>query len=96
MLFRHEIAYVLGQLSHHASEPALTAQLSDLQENGIVRHECAEALGSIATETCMKTLEKYADDKERLVKESCEVALDMCDYENSSEFEYANLLQAVR
>lgn len=95
-LFRHEIAYVLGQLSHPVSEPALTHQLSDASENGMVRHECAEALGAIATDTCMATLQEFANDSEILVRESCEVALDMCDYENSSEFQYANLLQIVK
>lgn len=56
----------------------------------MVRHECAEALGAIATEECRRTLERYMADAERVVRESCEVALDMCDYENSEEFQYAN------
>lgn len=89
-LFRHEVAYVLGQLSHPASEPALTERLQDLSEHGMVRHECAEALGSVATKSCMETLNKYIHDSERLVRESCEVALDMCEYEMGNEFQYAN------
>lgn len=56
----------------------------------MVRHECAEALGAIATDECRSILEKYLKDQERVVRESCEVALDMCDYENSEEFQYAN------
>lgn len=94
-MFRHEIAYVFGQLSHQTSEPALTATLCDTQEHGMVRHECAEALGSVATVTCMKTLEKFLNDSERIVRESCEVALDMAEYEMSGDFQYANALQAV-
>lgn len=61
----------------------------------MVRHECAEALGSVATATCMKTLEKFLNDSERIVRESCEVALDMAEYEMSGDFQYANALQAV-
>lgn len=60
----------------------------------MVRHECAEALGSVATTSCMETLRGYLTDPERLVRESCEVALDMCEYENGDEFQYANGVSA--
>lgn len=49
-LFRHEIAYVLGQMQHPAAVEGCKKQLLDNEENEMVRHECAEALGSIATE----------------------------------------------
>ena len=49
-LFRHEVAFVFGQLCHPASIPSLTASLSDLSEVGMVRHEAAEALGSLGEE----------------------------------------------
>lgn len=61
----------------------------------MVRHECAEALGAIATPECFSVLEKYLMDDKRVVKESCEIALDMCEYENSPEFQYANTLLKV-
>ena len=41
-------AYVLGQMQHPASVEGLKARLQDAEENYMVRHECAEALGSIA------------------------------------------------
>uniref|UniRef100_H2Y0R7 Deoxyhypusine hydroxylase n=1 Tax=Ciona intestinalis TaxID=7719 RepID=H2Y0R7_CIOIN len=84
-LFRHEVAYVLGQMQKSNTVPQLTASLSDLHENCMVRHECAEALGSIATGDCLKTLEEFKRDENTVVRESCEVALDMLEYENSSE-----------
>lgn len=90
-LFRHEIAFVLGQLQDENSIPYLIENLKDPLENEMVRHECAEALGSIATEECITILNEYLKDEKRVVKESCEVALDMCEYENSSEFQYANV-----
>lgn len=90
-LFRHEIAFVLGQLQDENSIPFLIENLKDPLENEMVRHECAEALGSIATEECITILNEYLKDDQRVVKESCEVALDMCEYENSSEFQYANV-----
>ena len=65
-------------------------------ENCMVRHECAEALGAIATEECMKILDEYKSDPETVVKESCEVALDMCEYEKSGEFQYADAYLKVQ
>ncbi|XP_013913214.1 PREDICTED: deoxyhypusine hydroxylase [Thamnophis sirtalis] len=95
-LFRHEIAYVLGQMQQEASIPQLTASLENVAENAMVRHECAEALGSIAKESCLTTLEEFAKDEERVVRESCEVALDMYDYENSTDFQYADSLSKLK
>lgn len=82
-LFRHEIAYVLGQLQSPSSIPALKKQLSLKDEVSMVRHECAEALGSIATPECEEILTSFLDDPEDVVRESCVVALDMLNYENS-------------
>ncbi|XP_062888671.1 deoxyhypusine hydroxylase isoform X1 [Mobula hypostoma] len=89
-LFRHEIGYVFGQMQHDSSIPPLITALRNMDENPMVRHECAEALGSIAKEACMEVLKEYLCDKERVVKESCEVALDMLEYENSTDFQYAD------
>lgn len=90
-LFRHEIGYVLGQLQHPASIPALHEALANTAEAGMVRHECAEALGSIATEECMQILSQYLNDAEDVVRESCIVALDMSAYEKSGESEFIEL-----
>lgn len=91
-LFRHEVAFVLGQLQEPCSIPFLKENLTDTQENAMVRHECAEALGAIATEECIQILNNYLEDEARVVKESCIIALDMCEYENSPEFQYADSL----
>lgn len=89
-LFRHEIGYVLGQMQHPAAVPALRAALERAGENPMVRHEAAEALGSIGKEECLAVLQQFRGDGERVVKESCEVALDMLEYENSDQFQYAD------
>ncbi|KAH7411158.1 armadillo-type protein [Cadophora sp. MPI-SDFR-AT-0126] len=89
-LFRHEIAFVFGQLSHPASIPALTAALGDLQEESMVRHEAAEALGSLGEEDGVEeTLKRFLNDKEHVVRESVIVALDMAEFEKAGEVEYA-------
>ncbi|KAM9365517.1 deoxyhypusine hydroxylase isoform 1-T2 [Pholidichthys leucotaenia] len=89
-LFRHEVGYVLGQMQHPAAVPALRAALERSGENPMVRHEAAEALGSIGRDECLAVLQHYRGDQERVVKESCEVALDMLEYENSEQFQYAD------
>jgi deoxyhypusine monooxygenase len=48
-LFRHEIAYVLGQMQNSSTVKQLAEALENSDENEMVRHECAEALGAIAT-----------------------------------------------
>lgn len=87
-LFRHEIAYVFGQLCSPDSVPALVKVLSNEKEEGMVRHEAAEALGSIATDDVLPILTKYAKDDERVVRESAIVALDMYEFENSDQVDY--------
>ena len=69
--------------------PQLIACVRDRGESPMARHECAEALGSIATEECVGVLKEFSGEgAERVVRESCVVALDMI--ENSSEqFQYA-------
>jgi len=89
-LFRHEIAYVLGQLQNPAAINALKEVLKNEHENGMVRHEAAEALGAIATNECIPLLSDHLSDFEDVVKESCEVALDIHSYFTSDEFQYAN------
>nr|NVI76170.1 nero [Cucujiformia] len=41
-LFKHEIAFVLGQLQHKDSVSFLKQSLENTEENEMVRHECAE------------------------------------------------------
>jgi len=94
-LFRHEIGYVLGQMSSDAVVEDLASVVRDCTENEMVRHEAAEALGSIATPEAMAVLKEYENDDARVVRESCIVALDMSEYENSSEFQYADGLVKV-
>ena len=89
-LLKHELAYVLGQMQDKSAVPALKEKLGDLSESAMVRHECAEALGSIASEECLQILQNFLSDNERVVRESCIVALDMYQHESSSDFQYAN------
>ena len=94
-LFRHEVAFVLGQVAspHAASE--FTSRLRDPDESPMVRHECAQALGSLASPGLGvedKLAQYLSKETPAVVRESCEIALDMADYNNSEEFQYANAL----
>ncbi len=89
-LFRHEIAFVFGQLSHPASIPSLVTTLIDLKEESMVRHEAAEALGSLGDEEGVEDLLRgFLDDPEQVVRDSVVVALDMAEFEKNGEREYA-------
>ena len=59
--------------------PALLAVLQDAHESEMVRHEAAEALGGIATPEVLPHLKEWMarPDAPRVVRESCQVALDM-------------------
>ena len=93
-LFRHEIAYVLGQIQSPLVVEQLLACLRDEKEMDMVRHECAEALGSIATESVNEELGKYLDKSTpEVLRESCVVALDFAEYNMSGEFQYADALK---
>lgn len=89
-LFRHEIAFVFGQLSHPASILSLVETLSNTKEASMVRHEAAEALGSLGDEDGVEDiLKKFLDDPEQVVRDSVIVALDMAEFEKNGEVEYA-------
>ncbi len=89
-LFKHEIAFVLGEIAHPASIPDLERVLADLSQADMVRHEAAEALGSLGEEPGVEEiLLKYLHDDNQVVRESIIVALDMAAYEKGEEAEYA-------
>ncbi|CAK4463033.1 unnamed protein product [Aphanomyces euteiches] len=79
-LFRHEIAYVMGQMVNPVTIPSLKEVLVNESEHRMVRHEAAEALGAIGTPECEEILQVYLKDSQQVVRESCEVALDIIDY----------------
>lgn len=91
-LFRHEIAFVFGQLSHPASIPSLVATLRNSKEESMVRHEAAEALGTLGDEEGVEdVLKGFLGDPEEVVRDSVVVALDMAEFEKNGEKEYAIL-----
>uniref|UniRef100_A0A0A9XWN4 Deoxyhypusine hydroxylase n=1 Tax=Lygus hesperus TaxID=30085 RepID=A0A0A9XWN4_LYGHE len=75
-VLRHEIAFVYGQMRRRKARNYLYTLVQDEQEHPMVRHEAAEALGSIAdTEDTefLRHIESSCGD--RLVRESCTVGI---------------------
>jgi deoxyhypusine monooxygenase len=68
-LFRHEIAYVLGQMQREVSIDGLEIVLRNKDEHRMVRHEAAEALGAIGGERCTTILQEFQSDGELVVEE---------------------------
>ena len=87
-LLKHEIAYVLGQMQDDHAVPHLIERLEDLDEDVMVRHEAAEALGAIGNRSAMVPLEKFVNDEEIVVAESCEVAIDLLNWVSSKRLDY--------
>ena len=87
-LLKHEIAYVLGQMQDDHAVPHLIERLEDLDEDVMVRHEAAEALGAIGNRSAMATLEEFVNDEEIVVAESCEVAIDLLNWVSSKRLDY--------
>ena len=89
-LLKHEIAYVMGQMQDNNAVPYLIQRLEDVDEDLMVRHEAAEALGAIGDRIALTTLEKFVNDPEPVISESCEVALDLLDWVASKKLEYVD------
>ncbi|KAK2195730.1 bifunctional PBS lyase HEAT-like repeat/Armadillo-like helical/Armadillo-type fold [Babesia duncani] len=88
-VFRHECAFVLGQMQSQAAVDSLLICLLNTKEEGIVRHEAALALGSCACanidedqiKLIKDTLYEYTYDPLKVVADSCIVALDNIEQE---------------
>jgi len=89
-LLKHEVAYVMGQMQDPSAVDHLINRLEDLQEDVMVRHEAAEALGAIGDRRAIATLERFVDDESTVIAESCEVALDLLEWVQSTDLEYVD------
>ena len=75
VLFKHEIAFTLGQIGDRRALPHLTRWLHDANEDPVTRHECAEAMGAIGDPSSVPELEKYRDQGPVELQETVHLAL---------------------
>jgi len=94
-LLKHELAYCLGQTGKDAAAPYLKNVLEDLQEDPMCRHEAAEALGALGDAGSLDVLRRFRDreGEEVVVKETCEIAIDRIEWENSEQRKQEKLRQ---
>ena len=86
-LLKHELAYCLGQTKTDAAVEPLRQVLADLHEDPMCRHEAAEALGALGKADNLDILKRFRDreGEEVVVTETCEIAIDRIEWENSQE-----------
>lgn len=86
-LLKHELAYCLGQSGNIAAAVPLCKVLEDLNEDPMCRHEAAEALGALGDAASLDILKQFRerDGESVAVKETCELAIDRIEWENSKE-----------
>jgi deoxyhypusine monooxygenase len=94
-LLKHELAYCLGQTGKDAAAPYLKDVLEDLHEDPMCRHEAAEALGALGDAGSLDVLRRFRDreGEEVVVKETCEIAIDRIEWENSQQRKQEKLQQ---
>ena len=72
-----------------AAIPVLIPVLEDLQEDVMVRHEAAEALGALGDASVLPVLQRFLEDEAEEVRQTCELAI------RRVEWELANPDQAM-
>ncbi|KAJ1728773.1 deoxyhypusine hydroxylase [Coemansia biformis] len=84
-LFKHEVAYCLGQMCNKAAIPALVDAMAEVDSHDMVRHEAAESLGAISDPSVIPELEKYVNDPCKALAETCVIALEKIRYDHSAD-----------
>lgn len=79
-LMRHELAYVIGQFQMEEACETLHQVLADEGDDAMVRHEAAEALGTIGAVQSVPILEKFRTDPVPEVADTCQLALQLVQY----------------
>nr|NVI76097.1 nero [Cucujiformia] len=78
--------YCFGQMQDEKAVDILISVLEDEEQEPMVRHEAAEALGAIGSEAALPYLQKYKIHTVTEVSETCELALDRIEWlKNSNE-----------
>lgn len=83
-LLKHEVAYVLGQMKNPLALTFLQGVLSDLKQEAMVRHEAAEAIGAIGNLDSIPFLTRFANDEERVVRDTVQLAIAGLQYNASN------------
>nr|MBE5726543.1 nero [Cucujiformia] len=86
--------YCFGQMQDEKAINILMKVLDDKEQEPMVRHEAAEALGAIGSDAALSHLEKYKNDSITEVAETCQLALDRINWLKNSDQDKAPLLKS--
>nr|MBE5726537.1 nero [Cucujiformia] len=86
--------YCFGQMQDEKAINILMNVLDDEKQEPMVRHEAAEALGAIGSDTALSHLEKYKNDSITEVAETCQLALDRIKWLKSSDHDKSPTLKS--
>lgn len=77
VLLRHEVAYVMGQMTQPTALPILIELLDNLQEHPMVRHEAAEGIAALGltSKEAFEAVHRHLNDSNVAVAETCYLAL---------------------
>ena len=94
-LLKHELAYCLGQTKNNAAVSHLREVLENRGEDAMCRHEAAEALGALGDMGSVDLMKGMRDDEKEptVVRETCDIAVDRIQWENSEERKAEKLKQ---
>nr|NVI76115.1 nero [Cucujiformia] len=84
-----------GQMQDDKANNILKSVLEDENQEPMVRHEAAEALGAIGSDEAIECLNKFKHDKVVEVAETCELALDRINWLKNSGDESSKLSQSL-
>nr|NVI76085.1 nero [Cucujiformia] len=87
--------YCFGQMQDENANNILISVLEDQSQEPMVRHEAAEALGAIGSESVISYLEKYKNDPAIEVAETCELALDRIHWCKNHDEKNENLSHSI-
>eukprot|EP01054_Gregarina_sp_Poly1_P000390 Gregarina_sp_Poly_1__389@NODE_1097_length_5104_cov_220_281318_g761_i0_p1_GENE_NODE_1097_length_5104_cov_220_281318_g761_i0NODE_1097_length_5104_cov_220_281318_g761_i0_p1_ORF_typecomplete_len354_score69_90HEAT_2/PF13646_6/5_8e15HEAT_2/PF13646_6/3HEAT_2/PF13646_6/1e12HEAT_PBS/PF03130_16/29HEAT_PBS/PF03130_16/0_93HEAT_PBS/PF03130_16/0_21HEAT_PBS/PF03130_16/0_2HEAT_PBS/PF03130_16/1_7e02HEAT_PBS/PF03130_16/0_034HEAT/PF02985_22/5_4e03HEAT/PF02985_22/0_37HEAT/PF02985_22/31HEAT/PF02985_22/2_7e02HEAT_EZ/ len=76
VLLRHEVAYVMGQMTQPTALPVLIDLLDNTEEHPMVRHEAAEGIAALGLTSpeAFEAIQRHMNDSNVAVAETCYLA----------------------
>lgn len=95
-LLKHELAYCLGQTKNLESSKHLKPVLENRDEDSMVRHEAAEALGALGDRDCLQLLKDMRDDMTEpvVIRQTCHLSVERIEWEYSEAKKAEKLKQS--
>ena len=88
-LIRHEICYCLGQMNkspeHDKAILGFFERILQGDYTKIVLHEAVEALGNVSKENNLKLLDRFADEKDGILYETCFLTQKLVEWRNATQ-----------